>query len=146
VVPADATLQLDLRATEPATMALAEAEIEAIAAASTVPDVSCTVERGGRFGPMVRSAGTARLAEEAITLAARLGFGLRDVATGGGSDAGTTSGLGVATLDGLGPIGGLDHAPGEYVEIDSIVPRTALLAALLLAEGRRPTDSSDTAG
>jgi glutamate carboxypeptidase len=141
VVPAEATLQLDLRATEPATMALAEAEIEAIAAASTVPDVSCTVERGGRFGPMVRSAGTARLAEQAIALAARLGFSLRDVATGGGSDAGTTAGLGVATLDGLGPIGGADHSPDEYLDIASVVPRTTLLAALLLAEGRGAAQS-----
>jgi glutamate carboxypeptidase len=140
VVPAETTLQLDLRATDPATMALAEAEIARIAASSTVPDVTCTVEAGGRFGPMVKSPGTARLADTAIALASRLGFPLRDAATGGGSDAGTTSGLGVATLDGLGPIGGADHAPGEYLEIDSVVPRTALLAALLLAEGRRAAE------
>ncbi|HEY7600333.1 MAG TPA: M20 family metallopeptidase [Candidatus Limnocylindrales bacterium] len=135
VVPEEAMLHIDLRAVEPATMALAEAEIELICATTTVPDVSCVVEKGARFGPMVRSAGTARLAEQAIALAVRLGFELRDAATGGGSDAGTTSGLGVPTLDGLGPIGGLDHSPGEYVEIDSIVPRTALLAALIATEG-----------
>ena len=39
--------------------------------------------------------------------------------------------MGVPTLDGLGPVGGNDHAPSEYLEIDSIVPRTAMLAALL---------------
>ena len=44
--------------------------------------------------------------------------------------------MGVPTLDGLGPIGGLDHAPGEYLELDSIVPRVTLLAALLLATAR----------
>jgi glutamate carboxypeptidase len=137
VVPEEAMLHIDLRAIEPATMDLAEAEIERICASTTVPDVSCELERGGRFGPMVRSEGTARLAETAIALAARLGFELRDAATGGGSDAGTLSGLGVPVLDGLGPIGGNDHAPGEYLEIDSIVPRTALLAALLLSEARR---------
>lgn len=140
VVPAEATLQLDLRATDPESMALAEAEIERIASSSTVPDVTCTVEEGGRFGPMVKSPGTARLAETAIEIATRLGFALRDAATGGGSDAGTTSGLGVATLDGLGPIGGADHAPEEYLDIESVVPRTALLAALLLAEGRRAAE------
>ena len=52
------------------------------------------------------------------------------------SDANTTSGMGVPTLDGLGPVGGADHAPGEYVELDSIVPRVTLLAALLLSAGR----------
>ena len=30
------------------------------------------------------------------------------------------------SLDGLGPIGGNDHSPAEYLEVDSIVPRTAL--------------------
>jgi glutamate carboxypeptidase len=44
--------------------------------------------------------------------------------------------MGVPTLDGLGPVGGADHAPEEYTEIDSIVPRTALLAALLLTASR----------
>jgi glutamate carboxypeptidase len=35
-------------------------------------------------------------------------------------------------LDGLGPIGGLDHSPNEYLEMDSIVQRTTLLAGLLI--------------
>jgi glutamate carboxypeptidase len=74
--------------------------------------------------------------EHATTIAHALGFDLRDAATGGASDGNTTSGLGVPTLDGLGPIGGLDHAPGEYVELDSIVPRTTLLAGLIASIGR----------
>ncbi|HSH21900.1 MAG TPA: hypothetical protein VK992_04670, partial [Candidatus Caenarcaniphilales bacterium] len=44
----------------------------------------------------------------------------------------TTAGMGVPTLDGLGPIGGLDHSPDEYLEVGSIVPRTTLLAGLLV--------------
>jgi len=36
-------------------------------------------------------------------------------------------------LDGLGPIGGLDHGPDEYILRSSIVPRTALLAKLMQA-------------
>jgi hypothetical protein len=46
--------------------------------------------------------------------------------------------MGVASLDGLGPIGGMDHSPEEYLEVDSIVPRTTLVAALLLAVARDP--------
>ena len=46
--------------------------------------------------------------------------------------------MGVPTIDGLGPIGGLDHSPDEYLEVASIVPRTALLAGLLLAIARDP--------
>jgi hypothetical protein len=46
--------------------------------------------------------------------------------------------MGVPTIDGLGPIGGYDHSPDEYLEVSSIVPRTALLAALIAATGRDP--------
>ncbi|HXG41048.1 MAG TPA: M20/M25/M40 family metallo-hydrolase, partial [Candidatus Limnocylindrales bacterium] len=88
--------------------------------------------------PMEKLPRTGRLVERAVELAGRLGFPLADAATGGASDANTTAGLGVPTLDGLGPIGGLDHSPDEYLEVDSIVPRTTLLAALLLAIGRDP--------
>lgn len=38
---------------------------------------------------------------------------------------------GLPVLDGLGPIGGLDHGPDEYILKSSIVPRTALLAELI---------------
>nr|MBA2557152.1 M20 family peptidase [Chloroflexota bacterium] len=57
-------------------------------------------------------------------------------ATGGASDANTTSGMGIPTLDGLGPVGGNDHSPLEYLEIGSIVPRVTLLAGLILAISR----------
>ncbi len=76
--------------------------------------------------------------DRAIGIAAGLGFPLHDAATGGASDANTTSGMGVPTIDGLGPIGGSDHSPAEYLEVDSIVPRTVLLAGLILALGRDP--------
>ena len=42
------------------------------------------------------------------------------------------AGEGLPVLDGLGPVGGLDHSPREYITLSSIVPRTALLALLLL--------------
>jgi glutamate carboxypeptidase len=67
-----------------------------------------------------------------------MGFELDDVSTGGASDGNTTSGMGVPTLDGLGPVGGMDHSPEEYVEVGSIVPRTTLLAALMLTISRDP--------
>ena len=79
-----------------------------------------------------------RLVDRAVSLADELGFELHDAVTGGASDANTTAGMGVPTLDGLGPIGGMDHSPQEYLEVASIVPRTTLLAALIVAIGRDP--------
>jgi glutamate carboxypeptidase len=34
-------------------------------------------------------------------------------------------------IDGLGPVGGDDHSPSEWLDVASIVPRTALVAALI---------------
>ena len=59
-----------------------------------------------------------------------------DVFTGGISDVNKIAGFGTPVLDGLGPIGGLDHSPDEYLELSSIVPRTALVAGLMQAIAR----------
>ena len=59
------------------------------------------------------------------------GSWLRDAATGGASDANTTAASGLPTLDGLGPIGGDDHSVDEWLDLDSVVPRVTLLAALI---------------
>jgi glutamate carboxypeptidase len=60
-----------------------------------------------------------------------LGIEIKDMATGGGSDASFTSAMGVATIDGLGPIGGNAHSEDEYLEVDSLVERTNLLAHII---------------
>jgi glutamate carboxypeptidase len=142
VVAEEAILEVDLRATTRADLEAAEAAVRAVAASATVPDTSVTVEETGRHWPMEKLERSGRLVEHAVALAGRLEFPLADCATGGASDANTTAGLGVPTIDGLGPIGGNDHSPAEYLEVDSIVPRTTLLAALLLAIARDPIVAS----
>jgi glutamate carboxypeptidase len=136
VVPEHATLEIDLRAHVRSALEEAEAEVRRIASQSTVADVTCEVTEMGRHWPMEKLTDSARLVGHATEIARRLGFELHDAATGGASDANTTSGLGVPTLDGLGPVGGNDHSPAEYLEVDSIGARVTLLAALLLATGR----------
>jgi glutamate carboxypeptidase len=142
VVAEEAVLEVDLRATSREHLEAAEAAVRAIAAATTVPDTRITVEETGRHWPMEKLERSGRLVDHAVALAGRLDFPLVDCATGGASDANTTSGLGVPTLDGLGPIGGNDHSPDEYLEVESIVPRTTLFAALLLAVARDPLVAS----
>jgi glutamate carboxypeptidase len=136
VIAEHCEIEVDLRAPTRSDMEAAEAEIMAIGMSNTVPDVVTTVTRRHLWWPMEKGNATTALALSAESLGARLGFELHDASTGGASDANTTSGMGVPTLDGLGPVGGDDHAPGEYTEIDSIGPRTVLLAALMLAAGR----------
>ena len=57
-----------------------------------------------------------------------IGLKVKNTATGGGGDASFTSATGVATVDGLGPVGGNAHSEEEYLEIDTLPERTLLLA------------------
>jgi len=131
VVPAECELHVDLRSPQAETLDEADAAIRVICAASTVPDTSATVQANGWHRPMEKKEGGAGLAAIAIGVAGELGFELRDAATGGASDANTTSAAGVPTLDGLGPVGGDDHAPAEWLDLASVVPRVALLAGIV---------------
>ncbi len=131
VVPARCVLEVDLRSPALDTLEEAEREIERVCAQTLVDDTRIEVHRSAWHRPMEKSDGSARLVEIATGLAAELGFDLKDAATGGASDANTTSAAGTPTLDGLGPIGGDDHAPGEWLDLESVVPRTAMLAGLI---------------
>ncbi|MBI2777231.1 MAG: M20 family metallopeptidase [Chloroflexi bacterium] len=138
VIPDLATLEIDVRGVSRTELEAAVTTIRDIIREPDVPDVTIDFEQIAGWLPMEKLERSSRLADTVIALAARLGFSTMDVGTGGASDANTTSGMGVPSIDGLGPIGGRDHSPDEYLEVGSIVPRTTLLAALLLAIGRDP--------
>jgi len=136
VVAATCRVELDLRAATVAEFDAAEQEVERLLAVPAVDGVRAEVRRLAGHLPMERSPGTARLAELAIRLAGELRFALHDTATGGASDANTTAAVGLPTLDGLGPIGGDDHSASEWLDLESVVARTTLLAALIATAGR----------
>ena len=96
-------------------------------------DRQCTLEIAGGLNrpPMERTPGTVSLFRRAATMAAGLGFDLQEAATGGGSDGNFTSALGIPTLDGMGAVGEGAHADHESILLDALVPRTALLAAMI---------------
>jgi glutamate carboxypeptidase len=82
---------------------------------------------------MEKSPATAYLVELVLGIASQRGFSFKDVHSGGTSDGNFIGELGVPALDGLGPVGGSDHSPGEFLEPETIVPRTAMLAGLVEA-------------
>lgn len=131
VVPETATAHLEARAFEPEGLRAADERIRAIVAEPTLPDTSIDLIVRKGFPPMPRTAANERLAAMAAEIAADLGFPLEAVATGGASDASLVAGTGTPVLDGLGPIGGDDHSPREWISVSSIVPRVTLLAALI---------------
>lgn len=98
-----------------------------------VTDKGCKLAVTGGINrpPMERTAGTVALFKQARKLAAELGFSLDEASTGGGSDGNFTSAIGVPTLDGMGAVGEGAHAAHESVVIEHLIPRTALLAAMI---------------
>jgi glutamate carboxypeptidase len=132
VVAPDARLEVDVRATTLATFDDAVAEVERVAGTPYVDGIRKQVRRVSLHPPMERTPAGDALAATALGLAARLGIATAPCTTGGAADANTTSAMGVPTLDGLGPVGGDDHAPTEWLDLASVVPRVTLLAALVL--------------
>jgi glutamate carboxypeptidase len=108
-------------------------DIETRIRALTATTSGATLEIEGGIGrpPMERTEGNRTLWESARRVAGELGIVLSEDTAGGGSDGNTTS-LYTPTLDGLGAIGGGAHAHHEFVYLDCLAERTALLALLLL--------------
>ncbi len=131
VVPAEAEAQIDVRARDRAGIDAIIAALHTSVARTTVPDTMVTLDGGLLRPPMEKTEAIARLVELYQQAAQELGFQVNDAATGGASDANFTASLGIPSLDGLGPVGGQDHSPDEYIQISSVIPRTAILAALI---------------
>jgi len=99
----------------------------------TIPDVEIKVEGGIGRPPMARTIRNQKLWQLAKTKALLLGLDLEDATAGGGSDGNTTSTY-TATLDGLGTTGDGAHAQHEFIFLDQLPERTALLTLLLLSD------------
>jgi len=95
------------------------------------PRTRVTVTGGINRPPLERTPGVVALFQHACAAAAELGRTLGEGGTGGGSDGNLTAALGVPTLDGLGAVGGGAHAVDEYVTVQDLPWRAALVAGLL---------------
>ena len=135
VVADRAVLQVEVRAATTVAFDQAMGEVERIVAATTVEGATATMAPAHRHPPMERTAAVAALVGQAQAIARDLGFEVGEAATGGAGDANTTAAAGLATIDGLAPVGGEAHGPTEWLDLDSVVPRTALLAGLLARLG-----------
>ncbi|MBI5032355.1 MAG: M20 family metallopeptidase [Chloroflexi bacterium] len=134
VVADHADAQIDVRIARVADAEPLEQAMREILARQVVPETKADLMGGITNPPMEKTEATARLLAYAKNAARELGFEIEDVSTGGGSDGNYTAALGTPTLDGLGPVGGKSHnALEEWMDPKSIVPRTALLAKLIVA-------------
>jgi glutamate carboxypeptidase len=130
VIPDEARATVDVRVPT----AAAAAEIDAAFRSLRAVDGRTTVSADGGLDrpPLERTALVERLYREAQQVARELGQELAEGGTGGGSDGNFTAALGIPTLDGLGAIGDGAHALHEYVDIDTLADRAALVAGLVM--------------
>ncbi len=80
---------------------------------------------------------TRGLVELALGARARLGLVIGEQHSGGVSDGCWTGDEGVPTLDGLGPVGGADHTPDEWIEIETLERAHRVVARLAEAVAQR---------
>ena len=129
VVPEEAQALIDFRVTTLDELRRLENWVSSLTpvTSGTAVSAALTLNRP----PMPRDATMAQAYEKAQAIARQIGLELTEGSTGGGSDANFVAPLGIPVLDGLGGVGDGAHSEREYVLLDSLAERAALLAALL---------------
>lgn len=135
IVCPEAELHAEVRGATDADMRRIDRAIRDAAARPYVPGTTVEVEQLDLCPAMQDTAASRRILETARSAANELGVHFGVAATGGVGDANLIAGCGTPVIDGLGPIGGGDHTPHEWLDISSVAERTALLAALVAALG-----------
>ena len=129
VVPSQCSVTVDIRVPDMETAEEVMAIVEGLEPVD--PDCSITVTGGVDRPPYDKFEGIAVLFEHAKKVAAKIGFELQDLKTGGGSDGNFTGALGIPTLDGLGADGHGAHSFDEYIYFSSLEERTKLMIGLM---------------
>ncbi|RHW38038.1 M20 family peptidase [Neobacillus notoginsengisoli] len=90
--------------------------------------------------PLERNEHVIELYEQLKEIANAHGYALGEGSSGGASDGNFTAGLGIPTIDGLGPIGDGAHAETEHVLLSNLPNRAALLAEIILKNAGNPKE------
>jgi glutamate carboxypeptidase len=127
-VPGHATASVDLRADTATDLAWAVAELGRFADHDGV-SVRRSDEPG--FPSLDRDAA---LAERTLALLAAVGAPATEATAAGASDGSWSSSIGIPTVDGLGPIGGGDHGPDEWIDPASVASRIEVVRRLVVGD------------
>lgn len=106
-------------------------------AAASVRGTSIELTGGVAREPLVRTEASQALMARYAECARASGLGGDEAAlVGGGSDASTSSGMGIPSIDGLGPRGRGFHTVEEWIEARSLITKSQALARFLAAHAR----------
>lgn len=131
VVPDYAYCDMDVRASDKAGIQAIEAAMRKVTTEHALQGTQISLSGSMLSLPFERNRRNANLVQWAKEAGRELGLTIEDLGSGGASDANNTAAVGIPTIDGLGAGGGLAHNPGEYIELDYLPTRIALLAGLV---------------
>ena len=132
IVPDVAQCHISVRAFTQQGLDMAAAALEKIVAGCSIPDTRARLVRTRGRLPYRVSPEILRLVELVQDEGRALGLAITAESKGGVSDANLLMEAGLPALDSLGPIGGGMHdLKREYLQVDSIPLRGALLAGLI---------------
>ncbi len=120
VVSDHAEAAIDLRVWNDDDYHMIHAKLFELAEQVWVDGVTQVITETNHHDAMPLSEATQAMASQIEEAGRAEGFDIAWVKAGGASDGNTTAGMGVPTLDGLGPVGGEMHCDREYLEINSI--------------------------
>jgi glutamate carboxypeptidase len=133
-VPDRGEAEIDLRFCTTADGEKLVAEVRRVAdeAAASIAGARVELKGGILRTPLERSDANVALMKEYGACARASGLGDAEAPLiGGGSDASTSSALGIASIDGLGPRGSGFHTKDELIEVATLVPKAQALARFL---------------
>lgn len=106
-------------------------------ASASVPGTRIEVDGGVLREPLERSDASLALMNHYGSCAREYGLGSAEAdLIGGGSDASTSSSMGIPSIDGLGPRGKGFHTVEEFIEVHTLIPKAQALARYLASAGK----------
>jgi glutamate carboxypeptidase len=134
MVPDHAEIRVDVRAWTHAETQRLDAALRGLK--PEVDGAQMHVFGGWNRPPMEASEGSFALFEHARLQGADLGLDLKWVRWGGSSDANLAASVGTPTVDGFGPVGEGAHQLDEYIVVNEVPRRLALLAEVVASLAR----------
>lgn len=128
-VPASASVSIDCRLPSQIEFERVDAALRALVPHITGAELTLT---GGLRHPPLEPSMSDELFQLAVSTSLELELDAPARASvGGASDGNLVAGVGTATLDGLGAVGGGAHTPDEHVVVATMAPRARLLAGIV---------------
>jgi len=145
VVAGEASARIDIRYQDLDEYHQLMEKVQSITAHPTVSGTQTLITSRTAFPPMPTTDAVLQLFERVRQYNNEWGFGdVSQALSGGGADSAHTALLGLPTVCAMGPKGGMNHSPEEFVVVESLFERTKMLAGLIMKCKRLSIDEEVT--